>query len=83
MSFRQLYVGSVNNVITHCRLDLNRPNTTLDIFCWLIGKVLEKKYAPFFLRNKTANHPVGRRIVSPTDTYKISVLFSSIVLSVI
>jgi hypothetical protein len=45
---RQLYVGSVNNVIAQCRLDRNRPNTMLDIFCWLIGKVLEKKYAPFF-----------------------------------
>ena len=45
---KQLYFGGVNNMITICHLDPTRPNTTLDIFYWLIDKVLEKKYAPLF-----------------------------------
>jgi len=45
---RELYIGTVNNAIAHCHLDPDVPNATLDIFCWLIGKVLEKKYRPLF-----------------------------------
>jgi len=45
---KKLYIGSVNNMIKKCNLDPNQPNSTLDIYCWLVNKVLEKKYEPFF-----------------------------------
>jgi hypothetical protein len=45
---KQLYFGSVNNMIEKCNLNPNRHNTTLDIFYWLVDKVLEKIYAPRF-----------------------------------
>jgi len=45
---RELYIGTINNAIIHCHLDPDVPNATLDLFCWLIGKVLEKKYKPLF-----------------------------------
>jgi len=45
---KQLYFGSVNNVIKQCHISPDHPNTTLDMFYWLTSKVLEKKYAPLF-----------------------------------
>jgi len=45
---RRLYFGSVNNMISVCRVNPTCPNTTLDLFCWLVDKVLEEKYAPLF-----------------------------------
>jgi len=45
---KRLYFGSVNNMIEKCNLDPNRHNATLDIFYWLVDKILEKKYAPRF-----------------------------------
>ena len=41
---KQLYFGSVNNMIEKCNLNPNRPNATLDIFYWLVNKILEKNY---------------------------------------
>jgi hypothetical protein len=45
---KQLYFGSINNLIEKCNLNPNRHNATLDIFCWLVDIILEKKYAPRF-----------------------------------
>jgi len=45
---KHLYFGSINNMIEKCHLDPNRHNTTLDIFYWLVDKILLKKYAPLF-----------------------------------
>ncbi len=45
---RQLYFGTVNNLIEQCKMDPHRPNSTLDIFYWLLDVVIEKKYAPYF-----------------------------------
>ena len=44
---KQLYFGTVNNLIEKCNLDSNRPNTTLDIFRWLVDVILKKRYANF------------------------------------
>jgi hypothetical protein len=45
---KQLYFGTVNHAMTICNVDPNRPNITLDIFCWLVDNVIGKKYTPFF-----------------------------------
>lgn len=45
---KKLYYGTINNLIEKCNLDPNRPNSTLDIFYWLVDVILEKRYAPYF-----------------------------------
>ena len=45
---KQLYLGTVNNIIKQCKLDPYSPHLTLDIMSWLIKSILEKRYAPFF-----------------------------------
>jgi hypothetical protein len=45
---KHLYFGSINNTIETCHLDPNRHNTTLDIFYWLVDKILIKIYEPLF-----------------------------------
>ena len=45
---RQLYFGTVNNLIEQCKMDPHRPNSTLDIFYWLLDAVIEERYAPYF-----------------------------------
>jgi hypothetical protein len=53
---KHLYVGSVNNMIEKCHLNPNLHNTTLDIFYWLVDKILVKIYAPFFRTEKKSMH---------------------------
>jgi hypothetical protein len=47
---KHLYFGTINNMIEKCNLNPDRHNTTLDIFYWLIDKILVKIYAPFFTK---------------------------------
>jgi phytoene/squalene synthetase len=41
---KQLYVGTVNNLIENCGIDPHHPNGTLDMLCWFTDIMLEKRY---------------------------------------
>lgn len=45
---KHLYIGCVNNMIEKCHLDPDHHNTSLDIFFWLVDKILIRLYAPRF-----------------------------------
>ena len=47
---KQLYFGTLNNLIEKCDLDPNRPNVALDIFCWLAELMLGRRYNRFIER---------------------------------
>ncbi|UCF11721.1 MAG: hypothetical protein JSW06_06630 [Thermoplasmatales archaeon] len=44
---RQLYFGSLNNLIEKLNFDPNRPNVTLDIYCMLAGLLVGRRYNRF------------------------------------
>jgi len=44
---KQLYFGTINNLIDQCNMDPHRPNGTLDMLCWFADIILEKRYKPF------------------------------------
>lgn len=44
---KQLYFGTVNNLIEKCDFDPNHPSVTLDIFYWLADVILERRYSYF------------------------------------
>lgn len=44
---KQLYFGTVNNLIEKCNLDSDHPNLTLDILHWFADVMLEQKYKSF------------------------------------
>jgi len=44
---KQLYFGTVNNVITKCDIDPYKPNGTLDMLCWFAEAILEKRYGRY------------------------------------
>jgi hypothetical protein len=43
-----LYIGVINNLIQQCHMDPHRPNGTLDMLCWFMDIILEKRYKAFF-----------------------------------
>lgn len=45
---KQLYFGTVNNLIETCNIDINQANGTLDIMCWIADVVLEQRYKKYF-----------------------------------
>ena len=44
---KQLYFGTVNNLIEKCNLDPNRSNSTLDILYFATGRLLERRYKSY------------------------------------
>ena len=44
---RELYYGTINNLIEQCNLNPHQPNGTLDMLCWLADIILEKRYKRF------------------------------------
>ena len=44
---KQLYYGTVNNLIDQCNMDPTQPNGTLDMLCWFADIILEKRYKSF------------------------------------
>lgn len=49
--FKQLYFGTVNNVIDKFGIDPSHPNGTLDMLCWFADSMLEKRYGSFLNGN--------------------------------
>lgn len=49
--FKQLYCGTINNVISKLNLDPKTPNGTLDMLCWFSDKMLEKRYGRYFQKD--------------------------------
>ena len=45
---KQLYFGTVNNLIEICDIDTSQANSTLDIMCWIADVVLEQRYKKYF-----------------------------------
>ncbi|UCF13701.1 MAG: hypothetical protein JSW06_05455 [Thermoplasmatales archaeon] len=49
-NLKQLYFGTINNLIKKCNLNPNRPNVTLDIACWLAELLPGRRYNRFIER---------------------------------
>ena len=47
---KQLYFGTLNNLIEKCNFDPDRPNVALDIFCWLAELLPGRRYNRFIER---------------------------------
>lgn len=45
---KQLYFGTVNNLITEFEIDTTRPNGTIVMLCWFADTLLEKRYSSYF-----------------------------------
>ena len=48
---KKLYFGTVNNLIEKCNLDPNRSNLTLDVLCFAAGRLIEKRFKAYEIRN--------------------------------
>jgi hypothetical protein len=44
---KELYFGTVNNLIDQLEIDPKKPNSTLDMLCWFTELILEKRYSKF------------------------------------
>ena len=42
---KQMYQGTVNNLIEKCNIDPKKANSTLDMLCWFADTWIEKRYA--------------------------------------
>lgn len=44
---KELYFGTVNNLIDKLEIDPKKPNSTLDMLCWFTDLMLEKRFSKF------------------------------------
>ena len=44
---KELYYGTINNLIDVCHMNPEQPNETLDMLCWFADIILEKRYKRF------------------------------------
>ncbi|MDH7507565.1 MAG: class 1 isoprenoid biosynthesis enzyme [Candidatus Thermoplasmatota archaeon] len=45
---KQMYCGTINNLIEKLNIDINKPNSSLDMLCWFSDSMLERRYRPYF-----------------------------------
>ena len=46
--FKQMYCGTINNLIEKMEIDTTKPNGSLDMLCWFSDSMLERRYRPYF-----------------------------------
>jgi hypothetical protein len=44
---KELYFGTVNNLIDKLEIDTKKPNSALDMLCWFTDLMLEKRFSKF------------------------------------
>ena len=45
---KQMYCGTINNLIEKLNIDPIKPNASLDMLCWFSDSMLERRYRPYF-----------------------------------
>jgi len=45
---KQMYCGTINNLIEKLDIDPSKPNGSLDMLSWFSDSMLERRYRPFF-----------------------------------